>query len=75
LRRVDTALAERVQAGRLCTSPADLSPLPLAGVPDWWGDGAQNAAFYADRAVFRPPPADLRPAPVRCLGNLQGQLA
>jgi hypothetical protein len=35
-------------------------PLPLAGIPGWW-PALQDAAFYADTAVFRPPKA-LRPA-------------
>jgi len=35
-------------------------PLPLAGIPGWW-PAPQDAAFYADAAVFRPPKA-LRPA-------------
>jgi len=35
-------------------------PLPLAGIPGWW-PAPQDAAFYADVAVFRPP-KPLRPA-------------
>lgn len=74
LRQVDAVLAECLLAGRLCTSPSDLSPLPLAGIPGWFGGQAQDAAFYADQAVFRPPPANLRPAPLHGLGNLGEQL-
>jgi hypothetical protein len=65
--QVDSALAGRVLAGELCNAPADLAPLPLAGVPGWWAGAPQDAAFYADVAVFRPPAADLRPAVVQSL--------
>ncbi|HMM24565.1 MAG TPA: DUF3025 domain-containing protein [Pseudoxanthomonas mexicana] len=34
---------------------AALTPLPVLGVPGWW-DGNADPAFYADAAVFRPPP-------------------
>jgi hypothetical protein len=70
LRQVDAMLAGRVSAGELCASPADLSPLPLAGVPGWWAGSSQDAAFYADVAVFRTPAADLRLAPLHDLGGL-----
>ncbi|MEJ2384564.1 MAG: DUF3025 domain-containing protein [Xanthomonadales bacterium] len=49
-RRLETAL---LREGRL-RAPADLQPLPLMGIPGWWTGGAQDADFYADRAVFRP---------------------
>jgi len=65
---LDTAVGERLLAGGWCASPADLSPLPLAGIPGWWREAEQDAGFYADRAVFRPPPAGSRPAPARRLG-------
>lgn len=39
-----------------------LAPLPLAGIPGWWAAGPQDAAFYADAAVFRPPRAVPAPA-------------
>jgi hypothetical protein len=64
LRQVDVALAERLSAGELGAAPAELSPLPLAGIPGWWSGAPQDAAFYADVAVFRAPPAALRPAPL-----------
>jgi hypothetical protein len=44
-----------LEDGRLETTQ-DLSPLPLMGIPGWSTAGAQDAAFYADRDVFRPPP-------------------
>jgi hypothetical protein len=36
-------------------------PLPVLGVPGWW-PANEDAGFYADAAVFRPPP---RAAPAR----------
>lgn len=67
LRQVDAELAERLSAGALLADLSDLSPLPLAGIPRWWQVTPQDPDFYADRAVFREPPADLRPAPVHAL--------
>jgi hypothetical protein len=64
---LDTVLGERLEAGGLCDSPADLSPLPLAGIPGWWLNGPQDTEFYADKAVFRAPPEGVRPAPVHRL--------
>jgi hypothetical protein len=67
LRQADIELAGRVSADALLATPSDLSPLPLAGIPGWWRETPQNADFYADRSVFRDPPAGLRPAPVHAL--------
>lgn len=61
---LDAAVAERLLAGRLFNAPTDLSPLPLMGIPGWWANGDQDVAFYADRDVFRAPPAETRPAPI-----------
>ena len=47
-------LADRLRGGDLLDVTKDLSPLPLMGVPGWWG-GGQDEAFYADKDVFRPP--------------------
>lgn len=33
--------------------PADLPPLPVLGIPDWWPPN-EVAAFYSDDQVFRP---------------------
>ena len=52
---VDGMLAEGVRNGSLLQSPRDLSPLPLMGIPGWWGGGEQDEQFYADRDVFRIP--------------------
>jgi len=64
LRRSDNKLALELLGGRLFDSPAGLSPLPLMGIPGWWPAGVQDDDFYSDRAVFRLPPAEFRPAPV-----------
>lgn len=63
LARLDETLAARLREG-LCRSPAELSPLPLMGIPGWWPEGAQDSAFYADRTVFRLPPRVFLPAPI-----------
>lgn len=52
---LDRALATALLEEERLRSPADLSPLPLMGIPGWWIGGAQDADFYADRAVFRQP--------------------
>ena len=61
---LDKQLAEQVLAANIMTTPACLTPLPLAGVPGWWPDAEQDDEFYADQQVFRPPPAQLESAPV-----------
>lgn len=61
---LDEQLAERLLAANVLTSPACLTPLPLAGVPGWWPGAEQDDEFYADQQVFRPPPAQLKPASV-----------
>ncbi|NIP16839.1 MAG: DUF3025 domain-containing protein, partial [Xanthomonadales bacterium] len=67
LRMLDAGLAERMMAGEVLARPRDLSPLPLAGIPGWWSAARQDAAFYGDAMVFRPPPEGAEPAPVHCL--------
>jgi len=64
LKRLDQVLASALLEDRLFNSPADLAPLPLMGIPGWWPNGQQDAAFYADPAVFRPPRSASNPAPV-----------
>ena len=65
LTRLDKDIAKQLRSGKLLTKPACLAPLPLAGVPGWWpGDEQDDGAFYQDMQVFRPPPANLIPAPV-----------
>ena len=63
LAHVDEFIAGQMLAGTLLTQPADLGPLPLAGVPGWW-PGPQEDAFFDDLQVFRPPTPGLQPAPV-----------
>lgn len=63
---LDRELAERMPSG-LCTAPAALSPLPLAGIPGWWPDAPQDSSFYDDSTVFRLPPPGLTAAPVHRL--------
>jgi len=63
---LDRELAERMRSG-LCSSPAALSPLPLAGIPGWWQDAPQDRAFYDDSMVFRPPHSGLPAAPIHPL--------
>ncbi len=55
---LDAALADALLEGTLLRTPKDLSPLPLMGIPGWWTGGIQDAGFYADKTVFRPPPPD-----------------
>jgi hypothetical protein len=62
-RFLDEAVAGLLLEGRLFMAPAHLSPLPLMGLAGWWKE-PQDAAFYADRSVFRPPRPGLNPAPV-----------
>ncbi len=64
---IDEAIADKMLAGSLLTEPADLSPLPLAGIPGWWPDDTQDEAFYDDLQVFRPPPDGLAPARILTL--------
>ena len=47
---IDAHVADRLAAEGLST--ASFTPLPVLGVPGWWG--GQDAAFYADASVFRP---------------------
>ena len=46
---VDALLCAQLGQGLLATPS---TPLPALGVPGWWQ--GQDAAFYADAAVFRP---------------------
>jgi hypothetical protein len=48
----DGWLAARLSATELATKP--FTPLPVLGVPGWW-PANEDAAFYADTQVFRPP--------------------
>jgi len=48
----DEAVAQRLEAA--LRVPRPFLPLPVLGVPGWW-PGNEEAAFYDDAAVFRPP--------------------
>mgnify|MGYP001823526448 FL=1 len=64
LEKLDSLLANRLGEGRLFDTTAGLSPIPLMGIPGWWGSGEQDRIFYADQDVFRTAPKRLDPAPV-----------
>jgi len=61
---LDEQLASLLLAGELLTKPAELTPLPLAGIPGWWSNETQNEEFYADQHVFRSPPAGMSPVSI-----------
>lgn len=50
---VDSWLADSVSGQRTLRAPADLSPLPVMGIPGWWPEAPQDEAFYNDPGVFR----------------------
>jgi hypothetical protein len=49
---VDVLLASQIDAGMAHWTPADLAPLPILGIPDWWPDNAQPS-FYDNSQYFR----------------------
>ena len=61
---LDNHLAELLLAGEILTTPACLTPLPLAGIPGWWPDDQQDEDFYADQDVFRPARKSLTPVSI-----------
>jgi hypothetical protein len=50
LDRIDAQVAQELASEGLDTSR--FTPLPVLGVPGWWG--GQDAGFYLDASVFRP---------------------
>jgi Protein of unknown function (DUF3025) len=50
---IDCALAASLSAA---LTPAQLLPLPVLGIPQWWAAN-EDAAFYNNAQVFRPLPA------------------
>lgn len=54
LRALDAWLAADLTPEKLAAKP--FRPLPVLGVPGWW-PANEDAAFYADARVFRPPRA------------------
>jgi hypothetical protein len=69
-KQLDILLASSLSEGRLLDSTADLSPLPLMGIPGWWPAGEQDRAFYDDRCVFRPIPGQINPVPIHKVSDL-----
>ncbi len=61
---LDTLLARKLRSGGLLQSSADLSPLPLMGIPGWWLQDHELELLHRDKSVFRPPPDKFDPAPV-----------
>jgi hypothetical protein len=45
-------VADAISAGATLVTPAELRPLPLAGIPGWHSD--QSETFYAQGDYFRP---------------------
>ena len=52
LDKLDAWLAQDIDTQRWAGKP--FSPLPVLGVPGWW-PANEDAVFYADPLVFRPP--------------------
>ena len=65
--QLDQVLAAGISSGQYLCSSAELSPLPLMGIPGWWRDAPQDEEFYADRQVFRAPPPGCIPAAIHTL--------
>ncbi|MFZ6692064.1 DUF3025 domain-containing protein [Undibacterium sp. SXout20W] len=51
LQQIDIQVSRQLMTQQLST--ADYTPLPVLGIPGWWQH--QDAAFYSDQTVFRPP--------------------
>lgn len=51
--QLDALLATRLADDNWLSSPRQLWPLPLLGIPGWWPDNEQ-AAFYRNTDYFRP---------------------
>jgi hypothetical protein len=60
--QIDSWLAETISRERMLSSPADLAPLPVMGIPGWWREAPQDEAFYNDPGVFRVVSSSARPA-------------
>jgi hypothetical protein len=66
--QLDQFLAAQVRAGLRLRSSAELSPLPLMGIPGWCLGAPQDDDFYADERVFRRPVSGSGPALISPLG-------
>lgn len=52
---IDAAVASRLMQPAELTTPRQLQPLPLLGIPGWWPANG-DPRFYDNRDYFRPPP-------------------
>jgi hypothetical protein len=52
LREIDLLAQRAIRDGRAFGSPRMLAPLPVLGIPGWWGANAQEC-FYDNSAYFR----------------------
>ncbi len=48
---LDGLLSEKLGRDGMLRSSADLSPLPLMGIPGWWAGSPQDQSFYRDSRV------------------------
>ena len=53
VRWADAEVAARVADPASLSSPRELAPLPVLGVPGWWPDN-EDPSFYDNRNYFRP---------------------
>jgi hypothetical protein len=60
---LDLEIARKILEKGILNSPTRLTPLPLAGVPDWIFPTPQTNEFYTDMNVFRPAPGQFNVAP------------
>ena len=70
LEKLDAIMARCWAPAGPLARPADLCPLPHAGIPGWWTGGAQDVAFYDDPEVFRLPREGRVPPPVWSTASL-----
>jgi len=52
---LDDKISRQMMAGTVMSSPGDLTPLPVAGIPGWWPWDDQKQEFYNNTHVFRAP--------------------
>jgi len=52
VRHIDNTLAERLVAPDFCTTPRELTPVPLLGIPGWAGEN-ERESYYENAAYFR----------------------
>lgn len=69
--KLDDLLSTGLVRDGMLRGSADLSPLPLMGIPGWWAGGSQDQSFYHDQAVFRPAASHHVIAPIHDPGHLE----